>query len=140
MTPVRGRGCPRQERPFVVPSVAPSVAPLDSFPLFESEIFKPLDGLLRLKSPAATNIPRYFEDNLQQIFKAILEAQAPTPTPTPTSVVSKVLRKKLKACGLDVYREKSHMDCYNFCQQCLDYFATIKVTRSTEIFFAASFL
>ena len=32
------------------------------------------------------------------------------------------------------------MDCYNFCQQCEDYFATAGATGPTRISFAASFL
>ena len=32
------------------------------------------------------------------------------------------------------------MDCYNFCQQCEDYFATAGATGPTRIPFAASFL
>ena len=32
------------------------------------------------------------------------------------------------------------MDCYNFCQQCENYFATAEATGPTRIPFAASFL
>lgn len=32
------------------------------------------------------------------------------------------------------------MDCYNFCQQCKDYFATARATGSNRILFAATFL
>ena len=32
------------------------------------------------------------------------------------------------------------MDCYNFCQQCKDYFANAGATGPTWILFAASFL
>ena len=32
------------------------------------------------------------------------------------------------------------MDCYNFCQQCENYFATTRATGPTRIFFAVSFL
>ena len=32
------------------------------------------------------------------------------------------------------------MDCYNFCQQCEDYFATAGATEPTRIPFATSFL
>ena len=87
---------------------------------------------------AATSIPKYSKDDLQQIFKVVLEALALALAPAP--VISKVLWEKLKANFLDVYREKSHMDCYNFCQQYKDYFATVGAMGLTRIFFAMSFL
>ena len=83
---------------------------------------------------------------MQQILKAVLEAQAfvpapaPVPALVPAPVVSEVLREKLNARSPDIYRRKSHMDCYNFCQQCKDYFATAGATGPTRILFAASFL
>ena len=135
MISVRGRGRPRQERlsvaPSVVPSVAPSVAPPDSSPLPESENFEQPE-----ESPADTSIPKYSENNLQRILKAVLESRAPTLAPA----VSETPREKLKARSPDVYHRKYYIDCYNFCQQCEDYFATIGATGPTRIPFAASFL
>ena len=139
MTSVRGRGCLCQECPFaapfvapsVAPSIAPSIAPPDSSLPPESEISKQLDEPAGPKSPAATSVPKYSEDDLQRILKAVLEARAPAPAPAPAPVVSEVSRKKLKACSPDIYCEKSHMDCYNFCQQCEDYFATTGATGPT---------
>ena len=151
MISVRGRGRSRRERPSVAPSVtpsvassvapsiAPSIAPPDSSPPPKSEIFEQPP-----KSSANTSIPKYSEDNLQRILKAVLEARAPAsapaPTPVPVSVVSKLSQEKLKTCSPDVYRGNSHMDCYNFCQQCEDYFATARATGPTRISFAMSFL
>ena len=93
------------------PSIAPSVAPPGSFPPLKSEISKQPDGTLGPKSPAATSVPKYSKDDLQRIFKAILEAWAPTLAPA----VSEIPWEKLKACSPDVYHGKSHMDYYNFC-------------------------
>ena len=108
--------------------------------------------------PAANSVPKYSEDDLQRIFKAVLEAQAPIPAPLPVPALALVLaatsapvlapasnvaeahREKLKARSPDLYRGKSHIDCYNFCQQCEDYFATAGATGPTRIPFAASFL
>ena len=130
---VQGRGCPRRERLSIAPSVAP---PGSSFPP-KSESSEQPDRPRGLKSPAAaTSVPKYSEDDLQWILKAVLEAQAPAPAP----VISKVCREKLKARSPDVYHGKSHMDYYNFCQQCEDYFATAGATRPTQILFATSFL
>ena len=138
-----------QERPFVTPSVAPSIALPDFSQLSESgdelsdQPAGPSKGKPLANSLAAANsIPKYFEDDLQQIFKAVLEAQAPAPAPTPipAPVVSEVPWEKLKARFPNVYCRKSHIDCYNFCQQCEDHFATAGATGPTQILFAASFL
>ena len=140
MISVLGRGRSRRERP----SVAPSVAPSGSFPLPESEVSEQPEGPPGLKPPANTSIPKYSEDDLQRILKTVLEARAPVPAPAPAlapaPVVSEVPREKLKARSPDVYRGKSHIDCYNFCQQCEGHFATAGATGSTRIPFAASFL
>ena len=64
MTLVRGRGCLRRERYFIDSSIAPSVAPPDSSPPPKSEIFKQPDGPPGPKSPAATSISKYSEDDL----------------------------------------------------------------------------
>ena len=142
MISVQGRGRPRRERPSVALSIVPSVAFPDSSPSFELEISKQPDGPLGPKSPANTSVPKYSKDNLQRIFKAVLEAwvSAPAPALASAPVVSEMPREKLKARFLDVYCEKSHMDCYNFCQQYEDYFAIAGATRLTQISFTASFL
>ena len=46
----------------------------------------------------------------------------------------------LKARTLETYSGKSHMGCYNFCQQFNDHFETSDATRMNCIFFAATFL
>ncbi len=47
---------------------------------------------------------------------------------------------KLRAKTPDVYRGRSHIECYNFCQQYEDHFATCGATGPNRIPFAASFL
>ncbi len=47
---------------------------------------------------------------------------------------------KLKAKTPDVYRGRSYIECYNFCQQFEDHFATCRATRPNRIPFATSFL
>ena len=127
MIAVWGRGHPRQERLSAALSVALSVASPGSTPPPESEISEQPDGTPGPKSSAATSVPKYFKDDLQRILKAVLEAQAPAPA----SAVSETTWKKLKARSSDIYRGKSHIDCYNFCQQCEDYFATAGATGPT---------
>ena len=124
MISIQGCRRPHRECSSGVPSVASFVAPLDSFPPSKSEISKQPNKPLGPKSPADTSVPKYSEDHLQRIFKAVLEAWAPASTPTPAPVVFEVPREKLKARSPNVYYKKSHIDCYNFCQQCEDYFTT----------------
>ena len=154
MTSIRGYRRPHWKRLSVTPSVTPSVAPPDSFPPLKlgdklsDQPVRPLGRKPTVANIFATTIsvPKNSEDDLQQIFKAVLEAQAPIPVPAPTSdsapapVVSKVSREKLKACSPDIYRRKSHMDYYNFCRQYEDYFATVGVIKLTQISFVVSFL
>lgn len=46
---------------------------------------------------------------------------------------------KLKAKTLDIYCGKSHIECYNFCQQFEDYFTITGTNGPNQILFAASF-
>ena len=119
MTSVRGHGRPHREHLSVALDVAPSITPPPPLKSGDELSDQPakLSGtkLLANASAAATNIPKYSKDNLQQILQAVLEAQAPAPAPAPAFVVFEVPREKLKVCSLDLYRGKSHMDCYNFC-------------------------
>ena len=46
----------------------------------------------------------------------------------------------LKAKVPEVYYGKLHMDCYDFCQQCKDYFEPAGATGTNRTPFAASFL
>ena len=149
MTSVRGCGRPCRERPSVVAFVAPSIAPLNSSPPLESgdklsnQIARLSGGKPLANSPLAVNsVSKYSEDNLQWIIKAVLEARAPAPAlaPVPALVIFEVHREKLKTRSLDLYFGKSHMDCYNFCQRCEDYFAIAGAIEPTQIPFAVSFL
>ena len=108
MTSVWGRKHPRRERPSVVLSVAPSITPPDSFPPPESgnKLSNQPAGPSGTKPSVAdalttaTSVPKYSENDLQRIFKAVLEAQAPTAVLI--DVVAEVLREKLKAYFPDV--------------------------------------
>ena len=76
-------------------------------------------------------VAKYTKEDLQKILKTILKAQAPS---------DDACEKLLKARSVDVYCGKSHMECYNFCQQCENYFATTGTKGPNRIPFAASFL
>ena len=153
--------------PSIVPSVTLpnfSPPPKSGDILFDQLAWPSGTKTLANALAAATSVPKYSKDDLQQIFKAVLEAQAPAPTPVPTPtpvpapvsaptpvpipapasapalVVSGVSREKLKARSPDIYHGKSYMDCYNFCQQYENNFATTGAMGPTQISFASSFL
>ncbi len=48
--------------------------------------------------------------------------------------------KAIKAKLSDVYHSKSHMKCYNFCQQCKNHFAIIEAIKPNQIPFTTFFL
>ena len=108
MTLVQGPGHLCRERL----SVAPSIALLDFSSPSKSgdKLFDQPTGPSGTKFPVAdtpvatTNVPKYSEDDLQRIFKAVLEAQALTSAPALALIISKVPQEKLKARSLDVYR------------------------------------
>ena len=50
------------------------------------------------------------------------------------------LKQFLKALFPDVYWDKTHMECYNFFQQCKNHFATAGATWPNRVPFAAIFL
>ena len=143
MTLVQGRRRPCCKRS----PAAPSIAHLDSSPppKLGDKLSDQPAGPSGTKppitnAPAAINVSKYSENDLQRIFKAIPEAQAPVLALGLALIVTETLWKKLKACSLDVYRGKSHMNCYNFYQQCENYFATAGTMESTWILFATIFV
>ena len=80
---------------------------------------------------------QYTKEDLQRITKLcmdlFLQAQASRPEPGPRG-------SPLKARFPDLHHGKSHMECYYFCQQCEDHFATASATGSNQTPFTASFL
>ena len=119
ITSIRGRGHPCRERTSEGPS---ECSPPPEFSYDE--------GLVH--PPAEPPVAKYTKEDLQKILRAVLEARAP-PSDSPCE-------KPLKARLPDVYCGKSHMECYNFCQQCKDHFATAGAKGPNRILFAASFL
>ena len=53
-------------------------------------------------------IAKYTEEDLQKIFKTVLEAQTPP--------FDGLCEKPLKAKSPDIYYSKSYIESYNFCQ------------------------
>ena len=56
-----------------------------------------------------------------------------------TQVQTKPWERPLKAKTPETYWDKSYMECYQFCQQCEDYFKTLAITKINCIPFATSF-
>ena len=86
-------------------------------------------------APAAIDsVAKYLAENLQGILKTILKARAPA------SQQDSYSEKPLKARAPDIYRGKTHMECYNFCRECEVHFATAGATGLNRAPFAATFL
>ena len=125
MTSVQSRSRLRKERISKAPS-EPSLSARSDYKGAISPIVDPGAGSVRLF------VAKYTEEDLQQILKAVLEAQVPAS--------NEPCEKSLKTRSPDVYCDKSHMEYYNFCQQCEDHFATTGAKGPNRIFFAAFFL
>ena len=119
MTSIRGRGRPRKKYAFEGPS--------KSSPPPESSHDEAPVNLPAVKPPVA----KYTEEDPHKILRTVLEARAPS---------DGAREKSLKARSSDVDCGKSHMECYNFCQQCEDHFATAGAKSPNRISFAVSFL
>ncbi len=78
--------------------------------------------------PAAPDVAQYIQKDMDHLFQTFLQASKGGSG------------DKLKATIPDVYCGRSHMECYNFCQQCKDHFAICGATRPNWIPFAVSFL
>ena len=63
------------------------------------------------------NVGQYTQKNLHQIILLVFQAQTSK---------RRSPEDKFKADSPDVYCNRSHIECYNFCQKCKDYFATIR--------------
>ena len=125
MTSVQSRGRPCKERISEAPS-EPSLSARSDYKDAVSPIVDP--GIGSVGPPVA----KYTEENLQRILKAVLEAQV--------LAFDEPCKKLLKARSPDVYCGKSHMECYNFCQQYEDHFTTAGAKGPNRIPFAAFFL
>ncbi len=151
MTSVRGRSRPAQrsqiseastgplssngdnEDPLRSNDPGPSEAPTGSKASTRREI--PAGPEALLGPPQALPLPvsqdpganRYSQQDLNRIIQTFFRASKGGS------------EDKLKAKTPDVYRGKSHMECYNFCQQCEDHFAICGATRPNRIPFATSF-
>ena len=87
----------------------------------------------------ANSMAKYSKKHLQQIFKTVLEAENPALSPQPFIFSDGPCERLVKARFFDFYRVKTNIECYNFCQQCKDYFATTGAKGHNRIPFATNF-
>ena len=76
--------------------------------------------------------PKDLFTKFMKVFIEMTQAQV--------QALAKPQKHPFKARAPKIYSGKSHMNCYNFCQQCEDYFETSGVTGINCISFAATFL
>ena len=116
---------PTATRAFT-PAIAPIVTPLIA------------------SGSADSSVIRYLKDNLQRILRTVLDFRPPALLPAPVVAAAlhyEVLCKRpLKAWFLDIYWDKTHLECYNFFQQCKDHFATAGAMGPNRVSFAPIFL
>ena len=91
---------------------------------------------------APSSVAQYLKNDLQQILKTVLDFRpfVPLLAPAPACQQYKSLYKRLlKAEFLDVYWDTTHLKCYNFFQQCEDYFAIASAKSQNQVLFATTF-
>lgn len=59
------------------------------------------------------SITKHTKEDLQRIFKMILEIQAPIPAPI--TFPEDFQERLFKTCFLNIYYKENHLDYYNFC-------------------------
>ena len=94
----------------------------------------------RAPTPALATALATASSSDTELFKQFLKAYLETQVPGRTKVDSEPRKQPLKARFPDLYHNNSHMDCYQFCQQCEDYFETAGAKKPNKIPFAALFL
>ncbi len=93
---------------------------------------KPLAGPSKALITPKIDITRFTWKNLDQIIELIFQAQ--------TLKGRSSFGDKFKAKSPDIYHDRFHIECYNFCQRYKDYFATTRATGPNWILFVATFL
>lgn len=84
--------------------------------------------------PATLQVLKYTKNNLEQIFKTVLESRTPA-----LKKFDKPQEKPLKAKVPDVYRSKFYKDYYNFFQQYKNHFTMSGARGLNQVAFIATF-
>ena len=78
---------------------------------------------LEILKQAPLLLQLYTKKQLQQIMWKTLESQSSMLT---TPAFNKTCKRLLKVRALDIYQDKSQIECYNICKQYKDQFANIE--------------
>ncbi len=97
------------------------------------EAFVPIRSLQAPLFKAEIDVVWFTWKDLDQIIQSVLQAQ------TLKEESLSLSGDKFKAKSPDVYHSKFYIECYNFCQQYEDYFATVRAIGPNWIPFAAFF-
>ena len=104
----------------------------------------PVVTLFAASGSTDSSVVRYLEDDLQRILSTVLDSRPFTPILAPVVTAAPHYKgpreRPLKTWFPDIYQGKTHLEYYNFFQQCKDYFATAGATGSNRVPFAATFL
>ena len=92
----------------------------------------PTEALTPPEALTLSLIPLSMKDLFTRFMKVIMET-------TQAQALAEQQERPLKARTAEIYSEKSHMDCYHFCQQCEDYFETSGATGINCTPFTAPF-
>ena len=91
---------------------------------------------------ALTFVAQYLEDNLQQIFKIVIDSRSFVLPPALVPALQQYkssCERPLKARFANVYWGKTHLEYYNFFQQCEDNFAISRAKDQNWVSFATIF-
>ena len=109
--------------------------PLPAPPLTDSRVSTPTASCTPILAPAPVPaLAKYTNADFHQFMKVFMDAQGRSKTHKGPQ------KSFLKARFPNLYYGKSHMDCYQFCQQCENHFETASTTGPNRVLFAALFL
>ena len=111
-----------------------SGSPLPALPSANSRVSTPADSCTLMPAPSHVPAPaKYTDADFHQFMKVFMATQGRS------GIHEGPRESSFKACFFDLYYRKFHMDCYQFCQQCEDYFETAGTTNPNRVLFAALF-
>ena len=99
-------------------------------------------ALLAASGSANSSVVRYSEDDLQRILRTVLDSRPLALVLAPAAALhyEGPRKRPLEARFPDIYWGKTHLEYYNFFQQCENHFATAGAIGLNRVPFAATFL
>ena len=107
-----------------------------------ASIFLPTIALLVVVGFAIFSVARYLKNNLQQIFRTVLDFKPLCALALAFIVPQQyegLWKRSLKIWSPDVYHSKTHLKYYNFFQKCKDHFTTAGAKGQNLVLFASTF-